>query len=713
MWKRAIPWLKLCGFAAMLVFATAHPSVTQQPRDGKKDGDSATPPATPAVKLAVSRVVTVAMYPNNALVTREVDVPEGVGTFELTVNPLPPTTITGSLFTEGSEGIRVLTTRFRTRAVLEDRHEAIRRLQDEIKQLQLAREKIEAESKALQENDKTITKMESFMTITTMQSAEKGALNTDAAIALSKHIREQRLETAREQVSLKQQIQANQEKADSATSKLNELSAGTMRTERDAVIVVEKSNAGAGKVRLNYLVTGVSWQPQYKLRASKTSKEAVQVEYQAAIAQHTGEDWSNVTLVLSTAEPMLNAAPPELQKLEVTILPKANVPGSGRVPEAAEVEEQIRNLREKAQKDFNAKKQTSGVGLVNTAAALDQSFELFNPEAAIKRGCALGVREGPTVTYHLATKMSVASRSDEQVLEVARLELKPDYYYKAVPVLTPHVYRLADLTNNSEYILLPGDATMYLGADFVGQMSLPLVAIGEQFTAGFGVDPQMQVQRQLTNKLRTTNGGNQAVRYEYRIVVNSYKTEKAKLQVWDRLPHAEAGTVEVALLKTVPDLSTDPLYLREQRPSNLLRWDVTIEPKMNGDNALAINYEFKMEHDRQLTISNFQTAGAIGSTFKPTDPRANLPALTPAELAKIQAELAKLSPEDRRLAEAQVFCAVDQESPLGSMGPIQKVMIKNQPVFLCCKGCLAEANAHPDETLAECQKLLIRMTGKK
>ena len=60
------------------------------------------------------------------------------------------------------------------------------------------------------------------------------------------------------------------------------------------------------------------------------------------------------------------------------------------------------------------------------------------------------------------------SRNDEQVIEVARLELQPEYYYKAVPVLTTHVYRLADLTNKSKYVLLPGEATMYIGSDFVG-----------------------------------------------------------------------------------------------------------------------------------------------------------------------------------------------------------------------------------------------------
>ena len=57
--------------------------------------------------------------------------------------------------------------------------------------------------------------------------------------------------------------------------------------------------------------------------------------------------------------------------------------------------------------------------------------------------------------------------------------------------------------------------------------------------------------------------------------------------------------------------------------------------------------------------------------------------------------MAKLSPEDRRLAEAQVFCAIDQDSPLGSTGPILKEMVKGQPVFLCCKGCVSRGSAAP------------------
>ena len=77
-----------------------------------------------------------------------------------------------------------------------------------------------------------------------------------------------------------------------------------------------------------------------------------------------------------------------------------------------------------------------------------------------------------------------------------------------------------------------------------------------------------------------------------------------------------------------------------------------------------------------------------------------------------KAEMAKLSPEDRKLAEAQVMCAIDTESPLGSSGPIYKVMIKGQAVFLCCKGCEAEAKAHPDETLVKFQQLMAAQRKK-
>lgn len=73
--------------------------------------------------------------------------------------------------------------------------------------------------------------------------------------------------------------------------------------------------------------------------------------------------------------------------------------------------------------------------------------------------------------------------------------------------------------------------------------------------------------------------------------------------------------------------------------------------------------------------------------------------------AKVRDSLAKLSPEDRKLAEQQKFCAVQNLVPLGSMGVPPKVTLKGQTVFLCCAGCNQMAQDNPAKTLAKVQQL--------
>jgi hypothetical protein len=91
------------------------------------------------------------------------------------------------------------------------------------------------------------------------------------------------------------------------------------------------------------------------------------------------------------------------------------------------------------------------------------------------------------------------------------------------------------------------------------------------------------------------------------------------------------------------------------------------------------------------TVSGHQeAAGAPGQADKDAD---------------LRAERAKLSPEDQRLVAAQEFCAVSTEKRLGSMGPPVKLVIKAQPVFLCCKNCQRQALANPDRTLAKVEEL--------
>ncbi len=73
--------------------------------------------------------------------------------------------------------------------------------------------------------------------------------------------------------------------------------------------------------------------------------------------------------------------------------------------------------------------------------------------------------------------------------------------------------------------------------------------------------------------------------------------------------------------------------------------------------------------------------------------------------AKIKASLDKLDADDRKLAEEQAYCAVEPENRLGSMGTPIKIMIEDQPVFVCCKGCERRAKANPEKTLAKVKRL--------
>lgn len=605
MWQRVFPILGLVAIALPVL---------------ADEKDKQTP--APASKTAVSKITHVTVYPNSALVTREVDVPAGTGIQELVVNPLPAQTLDSSLYSEGTDGIRVLTTRYRTQPIKEDHRVEVRELEDKRQKLMQEMHQVQADIEAVQKNLQMLNKMEDFTASNVKGGGEKAPLNSESVIALAKYVMENRATKTKELVGLQETLRTNQEQAQFVQKQLQDAAAGTSRVTRDAVIVVDKANNAGGTIRLNYLVNSASWRPNYKFRAGKKESDPIQIEYLSAILQQSGEDWTGVKLTLCTAQPSLNAAPPDLDALKVAVVPK-NVPAGQPAPQQAmnpgkaHFERESQMLRKQAQENYINKDEGNATRFFNEAAAKEQTWSLLHASrdeirAMVSSTAPGSSNEGPSVTFEIKGKLSIPSRHDEQVVEVAKLEMKPEYFYKAVPVLTSHVYRQANLKNESAFVLLTGEANMYQGTEFVGRMNMPLVAIGEEFTVGMGADPQLQVNRQMIDKTRTMAGGNQVHKFDYRILVSSYKKEPVTVQLWDRLPHGETESVTVKVLKSSEKLSEDALYVREDKPNNLLRWDLKLAPGMNGEKALTVNYEFQLELDKQMTIADFKT-------MQPTD----------------------------------------------------------------------------------------------
>jgi len=94
----------------------------------------------------------------------------------------------------------------------------------------------------------------------------------------------------------------------------------------------------------------------------------------------------------------------------------------------------------------------------------------------------------------------------------------------------------------------------------------------------------------------------------------------------------------------------------------------------------------------------------VGCQTKTSGPPVVTPATNTAPAAsaeidpEVKAALAKLSPEDRKIAEAQKSCPISKE-PLGSMGTPVKLTLNGETAFVCCKSCQKAAESDPAGTL--------------
>ncbi len=639
----------------------------------------------PSPKVSPSRITAVTVYRGQAMVTREVKV-EGQGTVELVVSPLPAEVLSTSLSAEGNENVRVLSTRFRRRALASDSRADVRAIEEQIKKLVGEAGRLEKRAQANESDQQYVKKLEGFTGVMLNGLTEKGRLDSDGVRSLSTFLMETRATKSGAEIELRDRIRENSEALDLAKRKLQELSAGPTRVENDAVIVVQKPKSGADAVRLGYLVGQADWTPQYRLK-STADNAPVRLEYLASVVQQSGEPWEGVSVTLSTARPSIDAAPPDLSPLRMRIPSAApeDVPLPGGeaankvIREALEMkvamnfanetplEDVLKYVKSSTQSQAlpngipiyldpiglteAEKTPTSSIridlenvplkvslklllkqlgleykveeGLLKITAA-DEAVLVRSPRGdsgelpgepmdqakaeddGVPVGGLVNERETPGVSFAVAGKLDIPSRRDPQWLEIARSELPAEFSAKAVPVLTSRVYRLAKLTNATNLVLLPGEATVHAGGDFVGRMRLPLVAAGEAFVAGFGVDPQVQVTRRLIRKERTIQGGNQIFTYEFRIGLRNYRQAPVKVQVWDRLPKPKDESVIVGLLKTSVELSNDLLYQRTGRLDNLLRWDLTVPAGTVGDKAQYQTYEFKVEYARDLPAPRFE-----------------------------------------------------------------------------------------------------------
>lgn len=549
-----------------------------------------------AAEVTKGEVTEVTVYRDQALVTRTIEVAGPRGPLEILVTGLPDRIIPASLSAESEGKTRVHSVTYRTKAIRAETRPEIKDIDEKIANLEKQLREIEAHQQLLKLKEKIIGNLEEFTAATAKMELQKGVLKFEELKGLTEYGLGKHEKFLQKALELQEQKEETRKEIDLLKRRRAELTAGYSRMQKEALVYLTKDSDEPVTISLSYLVTQVSWYPQYNLRSGE-KRDAVGVEYNGLVRQMSGEDWTNVRLTLSTAQPTFTSEPPVIEPLEITLGPEKVL----REEEVKRKLGEIRQRRYRAQKDVQAPAQISQI--LNIEAREWQVLEITqNKDLLVAEKKKIRRIEGVSATYQLPEPVSLASRTDEQILQIATASMPAKFIHKAAPVLTDFVYEEAQAANVSHYVFLPGRYNSYLKGEFVGRGRIELVASGEDFKVGFGVDPQVQVEKELVTKTEHIEGGNKVFEFEYKLTVSNYGNKVIPLRLEDRIPYSPDGSIQMRLLEAKPEISQDVEYQRTGLKKGLLRWDLEIPAQATNEKVVVVMYRFRMAHDKQMAI---------------------------------------------------------------------------------------------------------------
>jgi uncharacterized protein (TIGR02231 family) len=527
----------------------------------------------PPTEVAVDAPITaVTLYRGRALVTRTAALPEGLGTFAVRITGLPPMIEPDSLSARVA-GAKVLDVRF-SETLLETDAATSTDIRGATKALDEARRTAARQEMQWRALDQQSDLLNAIAAKTAGESGKDfGSKNLDpAALAAQiKFIGQSREELINQRLALDAARIATNDQIKSLEAKLRALG-GRTKTAREAVVTVGKSQAGAATLALGYLVTEAAWAPRYSVRATDAGDDAldlVTIELSAEIMQRTGEDWSNVALTLSTAQPDRRPEPPEVEPeflavaapvvpLEKAGMPPTGVPGGPRGGSGGGY-------------GFGDPRAAGVIGSADLGLERADVRDVLDGAYADAEGMG-----GAVVNYAIPRKVSIPSddtRARSQ--RVASFDLKPEFTHVVHPIVDSTVYLRATARNTTGTQLVAGEARLFAGDDSVGSTGFPEVAPGGEITLWLGGDARYEARRMLVEKDTREQGvfGKDDVTvWKWRIDITSGAKGATRLEVVDRVPVSRDDKVRIELKDLSTPLSTDAAYLADDRPLGLLRW---------------------------------------------------------------------------------------------------------------------------------------------
>ena len=559
----------------------------------------------PSTKKVEGKINKVVLYRDQAQVTRVTKVNLKKGFHEIVFKNLPAKFINGSLYAQ-SQNASIRSVLIKKRELENDATKEVRSSKIKIEKYQDEVSQVNAEEKSLTSKKEFLKKMENFIMPTAKLELLKGTVNLEAIQKLTEYKYKQTLLVEKGLIKLNAKKRTLARKISFEKRKLNQLNRSG-KIIRDAIVYLEKSSNGSSKISLNYMVNNASWKPVYNFRANSKHKK-VEIEFNADIYQNTGERWNKISLVLSNASPAISALGPGISPFWLTLTRNRNrISASGITSQTKSINQKFRNAYKKKMGSFSAQDSISSNWEMNEVINQFQNLELMANKDNLKiiSNNSTSVAATPNAKFSLKGKIDILNRNTSQLARVRKVYMKSKFYRVATPILSTYVFREAEMENNKLEILLAGQVHAYLNNNFVGKAQLGDVVRGQKFIMGFGVDSQIRTKRVLTKKSTKVLGGNKEMKFNYQLKFENFSKNKIALRVFDRVPvYQKENQVRFRLnLKGYP-LSTDKVYLENERNKGILRWDISLKGKSRNIKSHKIKYGYSLEFDKNLHVGS-------------------------------------------------------------------------------------------------------------
>jgi uncharacterized protein (TIGR02231 family) len=369
-----------------------------------------------------------------------------------------------------------------------------------------------------------------------------------------------------EKLLLKDQIDALKRKRQEAAS-------SGRKESKTIEVAVETAREGALTLDFSAVISQATWEPGYDVRLSPDGTTA-ELTYHAQVRQHTGEDWNNVQLTLSTARPSSGGAPPALYPWRVSFYRPSPAAIAAAAPRA-----ESRMFKKTAKR-------------LMTENMADMAMAGEEPAPAAFQ-TAQATAEGTSVVFTISRPVDIPSDNTRHSTVIALEKLPVSTEYITVPKLAPTAYLTAELVNNAAWPLLAGVVKIFSGSTFIGNATLKQVASGEKFTLPFGNDDRIVVRREeLKQHKEAGMFGKNRMGYRSTVTVSNFRKEARSISVMDQLPLAGDNEIKVSLEEPT-------LQPTERKEDGTLLWKLKLAPGETKE----FRYEIVVEYpkDREVT----------------------------------------------------------------------------------------------------------------